>query len=151
MRSFALKYSRAAEWLAFFTFATICIASIRYSFASEPVVCQIKTVVGTSLDTSLPDGGTVDVRSLDGGTSGLCTWQAAATVLMHCTNDVYMDSTTDAGKLPVATMIDQRIDYVVNRDPYIIYLGGQDKVIAVQAVEDAGVCSFMTTLRKKPY
>lgn len=151
MKSIALKYSRAAEWMAIFTFAAICIVSTRYSFASEPVVCQIKTIVGTSLDTSQPDGGVQDVRSLDGGTSGLCLWQAGATILMHCTNDVYMDSTTDAGKLPVASPIDQRIDYVVNRDPYIVYLGNQDKVIAVVAVEDAGVCSFMPSLRKKPY
>jgi pectate lyase len=108
------------------------------AFAAEPVVCAITTATGSSASTASP-------------TTGTCTWGKGATVLVQCTTDTYIDSTTVGVTAPSATSSDQAIDFTNNKDPYIVYLGNSDKVIAVRAVSSAGSCNFMPSLRRKPY
>lgn len=110
------------------------------AWASEPVVCTI-TTSGTSANTSSP-------------TSGTCTWDYGATVLVACDQDIYIDSTATGKKgapAPTASSADQYIGFVANRDPYPVYLNDNDKHIAVIQVTTAGTCKFMTTLRPKPW
>jgi len=111
-----------------------------YAFSAEPVVCAITTATGSSAVTSSP-------------TTGTCSWGKGATVLVQCTTDTYIDSTsTSTGSVPPsAATTDQAVDFTNNKDPYIIYLGADDKVIAVRAVTTAGSCNFMPSLRRKPY
>lgn len=111
------------------------------AWAAEPVVCTLTTATGSSAITSSPSTGT-------------CTWGKGAVVLMVCTTDTYVDSTTvTSGTVaqPNATSADQLIDFTNNKDPYPIYLDARDQHIAVRAVTTAGTCSFMTTQRKKPF
>lgn len=106
--------------------------------AAEPVVCTLTTATGSSAVTSSP-------------TTGTCSWGAGSVVLMQCSTDTYVDSSTVLGVAPSATSADQNIDFTNNKDPYPIYLDQGDKAIAVRAVTTAGTCYFMTSKRRKPY
>jgi hypothetical protein len=129
------------------------------AWASEPVVCALP--VGAAVKTTmLPD-------------AGACNWQKGSNLLMQCGNDVdgggldvyvdtqkvlpagniladggwYYDGGTTGG---VATSADQRINFSVNMDPYILYLDEGDQHVSVLAVAGTGTCKFMTTRRPKP-
>lgn len=143
IEQFTVGSMLALAFLAAFLFAYKAVAA-------EPAICAIATSTSTSVHTGLPDGGAVNVKSMDGGTSGLCTWGPGATVLVQCTQDVYVDSTYDGGS-PNASSLDNFIDFTNNKDPYIVYLGTSDKDIAVLAKTTAGICTFSTSLRRKPY
>ena len=106
------------------------------SMASEPVVCAI-TTDGTSKTTASP-------------TTGTCSWVAGSTVLMTCTADVYVDSTTVSGVAPTASSADQPLIFSSNQDPVLIYLTSSDKVIAVTQITAAGSCKFMTISPRRP-
>jgi len=117
-------------------FAVAALLALSVS-ASEPVVCAI-TTDGTSKTTAAP-------------TTGTCTWVAGSTVLVTCTQDVYLDSTTTAvGTPPVASSTDQPIVFAGNQDPVKVYLEPRDKVIAVTQVTTAGSCKFMTVATRRP-
>lgn len=117
-------------------FAVIAILALGAAQAAEPVVCRI-TTDGTSKTTASP-------------TSGTCNWVAGSTVLMTCTQDVYVDSTTVATVAPTASSTDQPLIFSTNQDPVPIYLEPRDKVIAVTQLTAPGVCSFMTVSTRRP-
>lgn len=126
-----------------FNFTTIVLLTMFAFFgapppaeASELVVCAI-TTDGTSKTTASP-------------TTGTCSWQKGATVLMTCTADVYMDSSTVANVAPTASSADQPIVFSTNQDPYKIYLDSNDQVIAVTQVTAAGSCKFMKIATRRP-
>lgn len=104
--------------------------------AAEPVVCSI-TTDGTSKTTASP-------------TSGTCSWQKGSTVLVTCTADIYLDSTTVGITPPTASSADQPIIFSSNQDPVPIYLEPRDQVIAVTQITAAGTCKFMTVSTRRP-
>ena len=118
--------------------------------AADPVVCAVTTSTSTAATTALPAAG-----------AGACNWGKGAVILMQCTTDVYIDSTSlvdvasplDGGVIgtAVATSADQRVDFSSNSDPFPIYLGVNDQHVSVLAVSSAGSCKFMKTQRRRPY
>ena len=118
--------------------------------AADPVVCAVTTSTSTAATTALPAAG-----------PGACNWGKGAVILMQCTTDVYIDSTSlvdvaaplDGGVIgtAVATSADQRVDFSSNSDPFPIYLGVNDQHVSVLAVSSAGSCKFMKTQRRRPY
>lgn len=115
----------------------ILLAASQPVLAAEPVVCSI-TTSGTAASTASP-------------TTGTCIWVAGSTVLMTCTADVYVNSTTTAGVAPVATSSHQPVLFTSNQDPVLIYLEPRDKVISVLQVTAAGTCKFMTVSTRRPF
>ena len=118
--------------------------------AADPVVCAVTTSTSTAATTALPAAG-----------PGACNWTKGSVILMQCTTDVYIDSTSlvdvaaplDGGVIgtAVATSADQRVDFSSNSDPFPIYLGVNDQHVSVLAVSSAGSCKFMKTQRRRPY
>lgn len=117
-------------------FAVLFLFAVGIAHSAEPVVCTI-TTSGSSLTTAAP-------------TSGTCNWVAGSTVLMTCTQDVYVDSTTVGVTPPTAATTDQPIVFTTNQDPVPIYLEPRDKVIAVLQVTTSGTCKFMTVGTRRP-
>ena len=119
------------------------------ALAAEPVVCTVTTSTSTAATTGTCATGTDT------------PWTKGSVVLMQCTTDVYIDfnglgdvsSPFDGGVVgsAVATSADQRVDFSSNSDPYIIYLGNNDKHVSVLAVSAAGSCKFMKTQRARPW
>lgn len=134
------------------TFLAACLALVAFwpAEAADPVVCAVTTSTSTAATTANPAGG-----------AGACNWTKGSVVLMQCTTDVYIDSTSlvdvpaplDGGVIgsAVATSADQRVDFSSNSDPYPIYLGDKDQHISILAVTTAGSCKFMKTQRRRPY
>ena len=115
-------------------FALLLSAS---AFAAEPVVCTI-TTDGTSKTTAAP-------------TTGTCTWVAGSTVLVTCTADIYINSTTSsAGVAPTVSSSNQPLIFSSNQDPVLVYLEPRDKVIAVTQLTAPGTCRFMTISTRRP-
>lgn len=109
------------------------------AFAGDQVVCTLTTATGAAASTAAC-------------TSGSATWNAGGTVLMQCTTDVYVSSTTSrfGGTVTAATSSMELVDFTNNKDKVMILLNNNDKHISVLAVTAAGTCKFMTTTRKKP-
>ena len=105
------------------------------ALAAEPVVCTVTTSTSTAATTGTCATGTDT------------PWTKGSVVLMQCTTDVYIDF----NGLGDATSADQRVDFSSNSDPYIIYLGNNDKHVSVLAVSAAGSCKFMKTQRARPW
>lgn len=109
------------------------------AFASEPVVCTLTTATGAAASTA-------------SCTSGSATWTTGSQVLMQCTTDVYMSSTTSTygGTVTAATSSMELVDFTNNKDKVMILLNKNDLHISVLAATSAGTCKFMITQRKKP-
>lgn len=105
--------------------------------AAEPVVCTI-TTDATSKTTASP-------------TTGTCSWVAGSTVLVTCTADIYICSTTTGGVAPTASSSCQPLVFSTNQDPVPVYLEPRDKVIAVTQVTAAGTCKFMKVSTRRPH
>lgn len=106
--------------------------------AADPVVCSVNTATGAASSTASP-------------TTGTCSWAAGSVILMQCTTDVYVDTSTVNNVAPTATSADAFVDWTNNKDWWPIYLDSNDKVISLLAVSSAGSCKFMLTKRKRPY
>ncbi len=107
--------------------------------ASEPVVCTLTTATGAAATTA-------------SCTTGSATWARGSAVLMQCTTDTYVSSTTVAfgGTVVAATSSSEAVDFTNNKDKVMIPLDKNDLHISVLAVTAAGSCKFMLTQRKKP-
>lgn len=119
-----------------FAFAAL-VASV--AFASEPVVCTLTTSTGAAASTAAC-------------TTGSATWIKGSVVLLQCTSDVYVSSTTPSGTTTVnpATSSMELLDFSTSKDKVLIPLNPQDLHISVLAASSAGTCKFMTSLRKRP-
>lgn len=108
------------------------------AFASDPVVCTLTTATGAAASTA-------------SCTTGSATWTKGGNVLMQCTTDVYISSTTPSGSTTVtaATSSSEFVDFTNAKDKVAIPLNNNDFHISVLAVSSAGTCKFMTTARKK--
>jgi hypothetical protein len=109
------------------------------ALASEQVVCTLTTGTGAATTTAAC-------------TTGSATWTAGSQVLMQCTTDVYLSSTTTAfgGTVTAATSSMELVDFTSNKDKVFIILNKNDLHISVLAATSAGSCKFMVTQRKKP-
>lgn len=109
------------------------------AFASEPVVCTLTTATGAAATTA-------------SCTTGSATWTQGSQVLMQCTTDVYVSSTTSVygGTVTAATSSAEMVDFTNNKDKVMILLDKRDFHISVLAATSAGSCKFMLTQRKKP-
>lgn len=123
-----------------FLFLLAAVLTSLVVWAAEPVVCTVDTATGSSASTASP-------------TTGTCSWGKGAVVLIQCSTDTYVDSTTITSPytVPSATSADQAVDFTNNKDPYPLYLGQYEQIVAVRAVSTAGSCKFMTTQRRKPF
>ena len=125
-------------------FLVACLAAFTITayaseaLAADPVVCSVNTATGAPSSTAAP-------------TSGTCSWQQGQTLLMKCTTDTYVDSSTVNGVLPVATSADDLVDFTNNKDAFPLYLVNSDRVVSLLAATAPGNCKFQTTLRKKPW
>lgn len=106
--------------------------------AADLVVCSVNTATGAASSTASP-------------TTGTCSWPTGSVILMQCTTDVYIDTSTINNVAPTASNADAFVDWTNNKDWWPIYLGNNDKVVSLLAVSAAGTCKFMTTQRKRPY
>lgn len=109
------------------------------AFASEAVVCTLTTATGAAATTA-------------SCTTGSATWTQGSVVLMQCTTDVYISSTTSVygGTVTAATSSMELVDFTNNKDKVMILLDKRDFHISVLAATSAGSCKFMKTQRKKP-
>lgn len=109
------------------------------AFAAETVVCTLTTATGAAASTA-------------SCTVGSATWIKGAYVLMQCTTDVYVSSTTATGTVVVtpATSSMELVDFTNNKDKVGIPLGTSEQHISVLAATAAGSCKFMLTNRKNP-
>ena len=109
------------------------------ALAAETVVCTLTTATGAAASTA-------------SCTSGSATWLPGTFVLMQCTTDVYVSSTTASGTAVVtpATSSMELVDFTNNKDKVGIPLGTSEKHISVLAATSAGSCKFMLTNRKNP-
>lgn len=108
------------------------------SFAAEPVVCTLTTSTGSAASTAAC-------------TTGSNSWARGGAVLMQCTTDVYVSSTSTASStVTPATSSSELVGFSANTDKVAIWLNPGDKDISVLAVTAAGTCKFMTTTRKRP-
>lgn len=109
------------------------------ALASESVVCTLTTATGAAASTA-------------SCTTGSATWTAGSQVLMQCTTDVYVSSTTSVfgGTVTAATSSMEMVDFTNNKDKVMILLDKNDLHVSVLAVTTAGTCKFMKTPRKKP-
>ena len=107
------------------------------SFASEAVVCTLTTATGAAASTA-------------SCTTGSATWTKGSQVLMQCTTDVYVSSTTVNGTVTAATSSSEVVDFTNNKDKVLVLLDKDDLHISVLATTSAGTCKFMLTKRKKP-
>lgn len=109
------------------------------AFASEAVVCTLTTATGAAASTA-------------SCTTGSATWTQGSVVLMQCTTDVYISSTTSVygGTVTAATSSAELVDFTNNKDKVMILLDKNDFHISVLAATSAGSCKFMKTQRKKP-
>lgn len=108
--------------------------------ASEPVVCTLTTGTGAATTTAAC-------------TTGSATWTVGSQVLMQCTTDVHVSSTTTlfGGTVTAAAVATSEfVDFTNNKDKVFIILNKNDLHISVIAATAAGSCKFMTTQRKKP-
>lgn len=69
-------------------------------------------------------------------TSGTCSWNYGATVLLQCDQDVYFSQTG------TATSNDFKIAFTSNSDPYIVYLSPNQKTITFLGVSASGTCKL---------
>lgn len=69
-------------------------------------------------------------------TAGTCSWQPGAVLLMQCDQDVYFSQTG------TATSTDFQVKFTSNSDPYLIYLGPNQKVVTFLGVSASGTCKF---------
>ena len=99
------------------------LVSLTASAAGEDRVCSVTFTAGAAGTTASP-------------TSGTCTWSYGATVLMQCDQDVYFSQTA------TATSTDFKIAFTSNSDPYIIYLGPNNKTITFLGVTTSGTCKL---------
>jgi hypothetical protein len=109
------------------------------ALASEPVVCTLTTATGAAATTA-------------SCTTGSATWTRGSQVLMQCTTDVYVSSTTSAfgGTVSAAVSTSELVDFTNNKDKVMLILDKNDLHISVLAATAAGSCKFMVTPRKKP-
>ena len=109
------------------------------AFAAEPVVCTLTTATGAAANTVTC-------------TTGSALWAKGGSVLMQCTSDVYVSSTTPAGsQVPTpATSSMEVVGFSATTDKVAIWLNPGDHDISVLAVTTAGTCKFMTTNRRRP-
>lgn len=109
------------------------------ALASEPVVCTLTTATGAAASTAAC-------------TTGGATWTTGSQVLMQCTTDVYLSSTTAGigGTVTAATSSMELVDFTNNKDKVMVLLDKKDFHISVLAATSAGSCKFMLTQRKKP-
>lgn len=107
--------------------------------ASEKVDCTLTTGTGAAVSTA-------------SCTTGSATWTQGSQVLMQCTTDVYVSSTTtlNGGTVTAATSSMEMVDFTNNKDKVLILLDKNDLHVSVLAVTSAGTCKFMKTQRKKP-
>lgn len=122
------------------TLALVALVSLLSgaAMAADPVVCTVTTATGAASSTASPSSGT-------------CSWAAGSVILMQCTTDVYVDTSTVANVAPTASSADAFVDWTNNKDWFPIYLDSNDRVVSLLAVTTAGSCKFMTTKRKRPY
>ena len=108
--------------------------------ASEPVVCTLTTGTGAATSTT------------GGCTSGSVTWTRGSAVLVQCTTDTYISSSTTVfgGTVTAATSSMELLDFTNNKDKVMVSLDKNDLHISVLAATSAGTCKFMVTQRKKP-
>lgn len=109
------------------------------ALASETVDCTLTTATGAAASTAAC-------------TSGSATWGRNTQVLMQCTTDVYVSSTTTqfGGTVTAATSSMELVDFTNNKDKVMVLLDKNDLHVSVLAVTTAGTCKFMKTPRKKP-
>ena len=109
------------------------------ALAAETVVCTLTTATGSAASTA-------------SCTTGSATWLQGSYVLMQCTTDVYVSSSTATGTTTVtpATSSMELADFTGNKDKVGIPLGTSEKHISVLAATAAGTCKFMLTNRKNP-
>lgn len=121
---------------------TLFLAVVLLAFpalAADTVVCTLTTSTGAAASTAAC-------------TSGSATWLKNAYVLMQCTTDVYVSSTTPSGSAVVtpATSSSELADFTNNKDKVGIPLGTNEQHISVLAATANGTCKFMITNRKNP-
>jgi hypothetical protein len=134
------------------------------AFATEKFMCMLPYSTAGSANTdmarTLQDAGIV----FDGGTSGglgccydggytlNCAWRAGANIAMQCGSDVrYTTCAANTGSSCTVTPNNSfMVDFTNNKDPKLMYLVPNDRVIAVQGVADGGYCTFGTTPYPKP-
>lgn len=76
-------------------------------------------------------------------TSGTCSWQPGAVLLMQCDQDVYFSQTG------TATNTDFQVKFSANSDPYLVYLGPNQKTVTFLGVTASGTCKFgASTVRR---
>lgn len=109
------------------------------AIASETVVCTLTTGTGAAVTTAAC-------------TTGSATWARGSAVLMQCTTDVYVSSSTSTfgGTVTAATSSMEMVDFSSNKDKVMILLDQNDLHVSVLAATAAGTCKFMPTKRKKP-
>lgn len=69
-------------------------------------------------------------------TAGTCGWLPGAVVLLQCDQDVYFSQTG------TATSTDFLVKFTVNSDPYLVYLGPNQKTITFLGVTASGTCKL---------
>ena len=127
------KKGKGCRWLVLATLIALPAS------AAEKVVCTLTTGTGAAVSTA-------------SCTTGSATWLQGSYVLMQCTTDVYVSSTTPTGTTTVtpATSSMELVDFTNNKDKVGIPLGTNELHISVLAVSSAGTCKFMPTNRKNP-
>lgn len=110
------------------------------AFAGEKVVATLTTATGAAAVTTALTTGTAD-------------WAQGGVVLLQCTTDTYVswDTPNNSTTVSAATSSSQLIAFSSNSDPFILYLGNNDKHISVLAATAAGTCKFIKSpFRRKP-
>ena len=91
--------------------------------AGEDRQCSVTFTAGAAGTTASP-------------TSGTCGWLPGAVVLLQCDQDVYFSQTG------TATNTDFQVKFTANADPYLVYLGPNQKVITFLGVSASGTCKL---------
>lgn len=106
--------------------------------ADEVRQCSVAVTTGGAATTASP-------------TSGTCSWERGATIVMQCDVAVYWNATKSAttGNATTATSSDLSVDFTTNSDPYKIDLAGNAKHVSVLSVTSSGTCKFGPRIAKK--
>lgn len=126
-------------------FTAYLILLVQPAWSAEKVVCTLDFTTAAAVNTASP-------------TTGSCSWNAGANVLMQCRSaagsgvDVYSRHELDAaGAVVAASSTGNVYAYSTNLDPIAVCLVGREKHISVRGVSASGTCYFtITTMRRCP-
>lgn len=117
--------------------ALLGLCSVWPAQANEVRQCSVAVTTGGAATTASP-------------TSGTCSWERGATIVMQCDVAVYWNATKNStGGATTATSADLSVDFTTNSDPYKIELSGNAKHVSVLSVSSSGTCKFGPKLVKK--